>query len=353
LISNVQKYTLTVLEKISETTDAITLKFKQPGLKKIKYLSGQYLTVILKINNRRYIRPYSLSSAPGIESTLDVTVKRVPGGVVSNHIIDKVNVGDVIEVIEPMGDFTLNKIPVDAANTHLVLWGSGSGVTPLMSIAKNALQDDRYSNITFVYGNRSFDTTIFYKQLHDLQSQFHERFSIWHFHTKSVVDHNNPYIIQGRINPKQVLDIMSKQVELQNTYHYICGPVGLKESIKSALSLINIDDKNVFSEDFEIIRDPKDFEGVLTQTVTLNIKNNVSSFEVTKGKSILEAGLDVMLDLSYSCQTGNCLLCKATLLKGKIKTIGIIKSPNELNHDECLLCCSFPLSDDVEILVNN
>lgn len=100
-----RNYTLKVLEVRKETIDSVTLCFKQPGLKKIKYLAGQYLTLQFRINGRRYIKPYSFSSTPLIDSTLNVTVKRVPGGIVSNYINDIVKVDDVIEVQEPLGDF--------------------------------------------------------------------------------------------------------------------------------------------------------------------------------------------------------------------------------------------------------
>ena len=98
-------YTLRIAEVKRETEDTVTLCFKQPGLKKIKYIAGQYLTLIFRINGRRYIRPYSFSSCPGVDSYLEVTVKRVQNGLVSNHINDMVNVGDSIEVMPPMGDF--------------------------------------------------------------------------------------------------------------------------------------------------------------------------------------------------------------------------------------------------------
>ena len=71
--------------------------------------------------------------------------------------------------------------------------------------------------------------------------------------------------------------------------------------------------------------------------------------EVIKGKSILEAGLDQQLDLSYSCQTGTCTLCRARLLSGDVKTIGIEKMPEGLEDNERLLCCSYPLTDNVEV----
>ena len=91
-----KQYTLTIQEIRRETEDTITLCFKQPGLRKIKYQAGQYITLIVRINGRKYARPYSFSSAPSVDVTLDVTVKRVPGGVVSNFINTELKVGDVV-----------------------------------------------------------------------------------------------------------------------------------------------------------------------------------------------------------------------------------------------------------------
>jgi ring-1,2-phenylacetyl-CoA epoxidase subunit PaaE len=115
-------FTLKVVGVRTETADTVTVAFKQPGLKKVKYMAGQYLTLMFRINGRRYIRPYSFSSAPLVDAHLEVTIKRVPGGVVSNHIIDTVKVDDIVEVMEPMGDFMLNEAALTPA-THIVLWG--------------------------------------------------------------------------------------------------------------------------------------------------------------------------------------------------------------------------------------
>jgi ring-1,2-phenylacetyl-CoA epoxidase subunit PaaE len=347
-------YTLNVVGLHFETNDTVTFVLKQPTLKKIKYNAGQYLTLIFRINGRRYIRPYSFSSAPGIDSTLNITVKRVYGGLVSNHMIDTIKIGDVIEVMEPMGDFVLQHLPGNVENKHIVLWGSGSGITPLISIIKWALHDDSYDHITLVYGNRSFETTIFIDQIKELEKQFPSKFSVWHFHTQAVIDNCNMQLIQGRIDPDLFLKKLINKKELKNTFHFICGPAGLKNSIKDALYKIGINNNNIFSEEFEVIRDPQLFEDIITQNVLLKTQENeVLSLEVTKGKSILEAGLDAMIDLAYSCQTGSCLLCKAKVIKGGIKTIGIEKLPDSLDEDECLLCCSFPLTNDVEIVVIN
>lgn len=343
-------YTLKVLGLRNETLDTRTIIFKQPGLKKISYLPGQYLTLIFRINGRRYSRPYSFSSAPVVDSNLEVTVKRVPRGIVSNHVIDNLNVGDIVEVMEPMGNFTLNDDLI-STDTHIVLWGAGSGITPLMSIAKYVLYKKMAGHISLVYGNRNAEAVIFNNQIERLKVE-NDDFSVWHFHTYQTIVANSPYLIQGRIDPDKVLSVMRREGDFNNTVHYICGPLGLKESITTALFNLGVESERIFCEDFEIVRDTAAFEDVITRTVYINKGGNNSIVEVVKGKSILEAGLDAMIDLPYSCQTGNCLVCKGCLVKGRVKLIGIIDLPIELKDNECLLCCSFPMTDNVEIIVD-
>jgi ring-1,2-phenylacetyl-CoA epoxidase subunit PaaE len=341
-------YTLKVIDIIIETEDAVTLSFKQPALRKVKYLSGQYLTLIFRINGRRYLRPYSFSSSPDIDHDLKITVKRVIGGIISNHIIDKVKIGDLVEVLEPMGDFILDNN--NLVDKHLILWGSGSGITPLYSILKSILHKNLCSRVTLFYGNRSHETTIFKEQINNLQQQFAEKLTVWNFYTKAFVTNSMPYVVQGRIEPKKILAILEDEIDIENTVHYICGPIGLKDSIKSTLVLSGVNVENVFNEDFEVIRNPKEFENIATQNVSILKNEQLISFEVTKGKSILEAGLDTNIDFSYSCQTGDCLLCKGYLKNGEVKMIGA-KKASLLEDKECLLCCSFPLTDNVEIVI--
>ncbi len=342
-------YTLKIIELRKETVDTLTIVFKQPALKKIKYQAGQYLTLIFQINNRRYIRPYSFSSSPNVDANLEITVKQVQGGIVSNHIADRLCVGDLVEVMEPMGNFILNPGSI-TANTHIVLWGAGSGITPLISIVKEALHGNIGKQVTLVYGNRSLESAIFKDKIEALKTAY-QNFISWNFHTKLIVSEAKPNIIQGRIEPSKVLSVMQAEGNLNDTLHYICGPIGLKESIKKALLDLGVNNQSILTEDFEIVRDPVEFENISTRIVNI-IKDGVKSpVEVVKGKSILEAGLDSMIDLSYSCQTGNCLICKAQVIKGEVKMIGLTNRPQKLNADECLLCCSFPLVDDVEIAV--
>ncbi|WP_322974381.1 ferredoxin--NADP reductase [Pedobacter sp. PF22-3] len=339
-------YTLKVAEIRQETEDTVTLCFRQPGLKKIKYEAGQYLTIILRINGRRYIRPYSFSSCPGIESFLEITIKRVENGLVSNHINDMVKVGDVIEVMPPMGDFVYDK---EQPFEDIYFWGVGSGITPLISIIKYVLSVTVTVNVHLNYGNKNHESTIFKEQIEQLKSKYPDRFTVRHFHTKLFIDETNPHLIQGRIDQAKALQILDESLDEKKCAHYICGPTGLKDSVKSAILYKFGSLENVFSEDFELVKDPKDFIDVHTQKVQLNFDGKPYQLEVVKGKSILEAALNADIELPYSCQTGNCSTCKGKLISGNAKMIGLNKKRDDLASDEFLLCCSHPLTENVHI----
>ncbi len=331
-------YTLKIIKIIPETKDSCTICFKQPTLRKVKYLPGQYITLVVIINNRKYKRPYSLSSAPGIDDTLNITVKRMFQGVVSNHLMDVVKEGDMLEVMEPIGDFVYDS---SSNSNELFLWGAGSGITPLMSILKVALKREDIK-ITLVYCNKSKQETIFYDQLIQLREQYKKNFSVLLFCTN---EQNND-TIYGRITECYILDILSNTL-IDNTQHYICGPVGLKDNVKLALAKFNIKQNQVFSEDFEHIINEDELQNVKSTFVELKKGEYKLRIEVTRGKSILEAALDGQIDLPYSCQTGSCTLCKAKLLSGEVKQISTEALEHDIAPDEKLLCCSYPLTDNI------
>jgi len=341
-------YTLTIVEIKQETADTVTLCFKQPGLRKVRYLAGQYLTLIFRINGRRYIRPYSFSSAPIIDPMLEVTIKRVNGGLVSNHIHDIVKVGDVIEVMPPMGDFVYE--PTFAAD-RINLWGTGSGITPLFSIAKSVLADESGPEIHLFYGNRNEESTIFLDQINSLSALHPKRFFTKHFHTQPVVSKLLPDVIQGRIDFDVAIGLLKSDPGL-STLNYICGAPGFKESVKTALSAAGLENERVFSEDFELVKDPGDFEDIKTEAVRLHYQGVEHVIEVVKGKSILEAALDANIELPYSCQTGNCSTCKGTVQQGRAKMIGLTKEREDLKAEEYLLCCSYPASENIFIKID-
>ncbi len=337
-------YTLKVQEIRKETEDTVTLCFKQPGLKKIKYLAGQYLTLQFRINGRRYVRPYSFSSAPVVDETLDVTVKRVKDGIISNYINDNVKVDDIIEVQEPLGDFILQPNKLLGS---VIFWGVGSGITPLFSMIKDLLSSDTSVKVYLVYGNKSNSSVIFGNQLEKLRIIYSERFRIFNFFSQEDFFDNDSHNFKGRINSNFINDLLKNaEVPLK---HYICGPQGLKNTIKESLFSLFGNLNNVFSEDFEIIKNPEDFKEIVDQEVLLSFQGIDNKIKISRGNSILEEALEIGLELPYSCQTGNCSTCKAKLKSGSVKMIGLSKVRTDLMEHEYLLCCSYPLTSNVRV----
>ncbi len=341
-------YTIKVHDLKKETKETVTLCFKQPGLRKIKYKAGQYITLMVRINGRKYARPYSFSSAPSVDAALEVTVKRVPDGIVSNYINNELKVGDVVEILEPMGDFTYESIdPVQS----IFLWGVGSGITPLFSIIKEVLHKQPDTAIHLIYGNKNQESTIFRDQLNLLKQEYPDFFSITNFYSQveNVIESN--IIHKGRISSDFVTSLVTQQKNLIESLHYICGPKGLKDTIQISLMDLEVPSSSIFVEEFELVIDPNELEDVEDSTVTVNFQRELSEIFVPKGKSILDVALDNDIEIPYSCQTGNCNTCKAKLKEGQLKMIGLTKEREDLAQDEFLLCCSYPLTNSIEIEV--
>lgn len=172
-----QFYALKVANKQAETSDTVSISFEVPAdLKDIfKYKQGQYLTLAFTINGVEERRAYSMSSSP-LEDHLTVTVKRVKNGKVSNHIADKVNAGDTVNVMPPEGRF-YTKLDRDNKKTYY-LFGAGSGITPLMSIIKTILEVEPQNAVHLLYGSRHDDCIIFKNQLDALAKRYEGQFIV-------------------------------------------------------------------------------------------------------------------------------------------------------------------------------
>jgi ring-1,2-phenylacetyl-CoA epoxidase subunit PaaE len=343
-----KQYTLTIQQIRNETEEAITICFKQPGLRKIKYKAGQYITLILRINGRKYARAYSFSSAPSVDDKLEVTVKRLKNGVVSNYINNELKVGDVLEVLEPMGHFTYESLNLVGP---IFLWGIGSGITPLYSILKEVLHAQLAIPIYLIYGNKNQESTIFKSQLNLLIQDYPSTFSMTNFYSQEddVVESNANQ--KGRINSDFVTRFLSNHNNRNESVHYICGPKRFKDIIKSSLMASGVPASSIFFEEFELVVDSKDLEGVKDSRVTVNFQRQLSEIFVPKGKSILDVVLNHDIEIPYSCQTGNCNTCKAKLKEGQLKMIGLAQERKDLAQDEFLLCCSYPLTNSINIEV--
>ncbi|HHS95113.1 MAG TPA: nitric oxide dioxygenase, partial [Phaeodactylibacter sp.] len=155
-----QSFSLTIKNITPETDQAASISFSIPDALKdtFRYKPGQYLTFVLHIHDREVRRSYSMSSAP-YEEDLQVTIKRVEGGLVSNYLLDRMKPGDSLQVMPPQGRFTTT-IKEENRKTYY-FFGAGSGITPLMSLIKTILEEEPQSSVFLLYGNRNENSIIF------------------------------------------------------------------------------------------------------------------------------------------------------------------------------------------------
>ncbi|MBC7446802.1 MAG: 2Fe-2S iron-sulfur cluster binding domain-containing protein [Hymenobacteraceae bacterium] len=340
-----------------ETPDAVTVHFEDPtGRPLPAYRAGQYLTLILPVpdpanGGRPVRRAYSLSSAPH-ENACAVTVKQVAGGLASRYIVNQLRAGDTLDVLPPLGSFTTDFGPTQAR--QFVLVGGGSGVTPLMSIAKTVLREEPQSRILLIYGNRDREATIFHAQLTELAANSGGRLVIEH------VLEAGECAYPGRFSVEIFKQIMQARAhDVRTGLYFLCGPEGLMNAARTALDDLGVPPAQVWRESFTAPTAapvPAPTEPAVAKAVSGPTKVKIhfegTAYDVTVelNQSILDAGLDAGIDLPYSCQAGLCTACRGKCLSGAIRMDereGL--SDAEIAKGYVLLCVGHPTTDDVSV----
>ncbi|MEM1409040.1 MAG: ferredoxin--NADP reductase [Bacteroidota bacterium] len=342
-------YDLAVSEIVHETKDAISITFKQPDAK-IEYKSGQFLTLIVKVEGKEVRRAYSLCSSPFTDSDLTVAVKRVDNGLMSNWLPDNLKVGDTMRIMEPMGVFTTE---YNASNKrHLILFAGGSGITPMMSIIKSTLSQEPDSIISLIYANRNIESIIFKDQLDQLATDYEGRLHLIHILDDAPMNWQGH---SGLLNHDMLVQILERVPNWEDTTYLMCGPEGMMKNVENLLSEQSIDKSKIFKESFVAgTIDKAENAGSSAvdgaKQVTVVYDGEEHKFAVEPDTTILETALDMGIDLPYSCQSGLCTACRGKCLSGKVKLDeeeGL--SEAELEEGYILTCVGHPLTDDVVI----
>ncbi len=332
--------------------DTVNLIFEKPT-KAFNYKPGQFITIIEKVNGKKVRRAYSLCSSPYLDEHPIVTVKRVTGGVMSNHINDEFAVGQLIEVMEPMGLFTTD---FDESKTrNAVFFGGGSGITPLYSIMRSMLAKEPNCQVTLIYGNQNEEYIIFKKELEELDQQ-HENFTLLHVLEESE-DKSTKH--KGKPTHEMVTSISSELGVDQNTEFFVCGPEGMMEVVVDGLKKAGMEDHQIKMESFEAgktspqeIIDPEAPSTKTVSELTMVLDGESYSLTLDKSRPILEQALENDIDMPYSCQSGLCTACRSLCVEGEISiddAEGLTQE--ELDEGYVLTCVGKAISDHVKIEV--
>ncbi len=336
--------TLKIKEVVNAAKDAVNLVFEKP--ESFEYEPGQFITIIKEVNGKKIRRAYSLCTTPFEDVNPAVTVKRVDGGAMSNDLNDRARAGDEIEIMEPMGMFTTSY--ETEKKRHAVFFGGGSGITPLISIARSILLKEAGSSVAIVYGNRHEEFIIFKDLLDNLKKKYEDRFRLVHILEEGNADYT------GRPTPAIIQDICKDISVNDQTEYYICGPQPMMDVVSEGLKNQGTSPEKIKVESFEagktsppeIIDQGKDAES----EVTILLDGEEYSITVKKNASVLDTALDNDLDMPYSCQSGLCTACRGKCVEGKVsidEAEGL--SQDELDDGYVLTCVGKPLTDRVRV----
>ncbi len=348
-------YSLKIKEVQPETNEAVVVTLEKPEGNIFDYKAGQYLTFKVYIQGQQHRRAYSLCSAPNLDKDLQVCVKRVHNGLVSNYINQSWHKGDIIEVLPPNGNFCV-KTEANRLH-HYILIAGGSGITPIFSILRTVLHEEHFAFVTLIYANRDENSIIFGKWIDNLQFKHRDRFTVHHVLENPIRDWRG---LTGRIGNDDTTKLLKEVIQRHNLESsvYLCGPSGMMDAVKHILEKYKYPKEQIFTESFGAT---KEIEGFNTLIDTANIQYNTHQVKVIldgmphiltvkAGQTILESAIQANLDPPYACQEGSCSTCRALLHSGRVHLLereGL--SDNEMKQGYVLTCQCHPLSDDVEV----
>jgi ferredoxin-NADP reductase len=334
--------TLRVKRLVPETPDAASLVLEPADEDgpRFAYRAGQYVTLRPVIDGVAHPRSYSMSSSPAVDPELQVTVKRVPGGLVSNWLLDELQEGDFIEAMPPTGTFT-----PDESDRPLVALAGGSGITPIFSILKEVLsRPGRPSRL--LLANLDHSSAIFGRELDALARRFSDRF-VLQLHADEE---------SGFVSPAEVERFISGTGD---GVFYLCGPSGFMETVEAVLRTHDIEESRIKKEvftpsdavnmsDFSAESEADEEEDA---SITISMGRETVTVRHRPGTTILQTARFAGLRAPSSCESGSCATCMARVTEGSVEMRNNeALTPEEVAEGWVLTCQSQPTSSAVSVV---
>jgi len=316
------------------------------------WTAGQHLTLCFHINGEEVRRCYTISSSPTSGDPLRITVKRVKGGLVSNHINDNVQKGHTVDLLPPGGSFQL--IPEDTERRTHYFIGAGSGITPLFAMLHTVLTAEPYSQAHLLYANRNDESIIFSDTLRSLSESYPDRLTVSHIFSAPRLLSSFPYWKSGKIDATLLEKwITENSPYAQDCQYYLCGPGTMNRDLKLALQSLDVPSDRIHFESFGGGDSDDTNDGIkscpATAQVTLDGKTH--TVQIAQDQTILEAVRAAGLTPPFSCQSGICGQCQATLSSGtcEMKSHAALDD-SDLETQKILTCQSLCTSPELEFI---
>lgn len=336
-----------VVERVkSLTPNSVAVTFAVPDHLKgeMAFIAGQYITIKHPAADGEVRRAYSISSAPH-ENKITVGIKKVKGGTFSVFANETLKAGDVLHVMAPEGRFVLK--PSESVQ-HIAAFAAGSGITPIMSIVKTALNQPE-GQVVLLYGNQNPQETMFFEELQELKAKYTDRFFIQYIFSRTHEEDS----LYGRIEGSTVNFIVKNKFRDIPFHHYfLCGPQPMIETVQDTLLQAGVPKEMIHYELFTTEDDDEPPvsipEGRTQLSVTLD--DEVYELEMDRKNVVLDAVLNRKIEAPYSCQGGICSTCIARITEGKAEMEkNQILTDSEIEEGFILTCQAHPLTPTLKI----
>ena len=339
------------LERITDDAVAITFEVPEELREEYRFVAGQHVALRCTIAGDDVRRNYSICTPAG-SGRLRVGVKRLPGGVFSSYAMERLRVGDTIEVLTPTGQF---HTPLDPAQArHYGAVAAGSGITPILSILATALEVEPASRATLIYANRTTGNIMFLEELEDLKNRYLGRFQLIHVLGDEWRDAE---LLTGRLDRDRLTAILDTLVPPDVDEWFLCGPLELTETVQGTLVERGFDPDHIHRELFHVDtgtprrQPPPAADADTGAKVTVVLDGRGTSFTLRPGtEPILDAALRLRNDAPYACKNGVCGTCRAKLVQGKVEMAqNFALERDELERGYVLACQSYPAAGEVTL----
>ncbi len=326
----------------AETHDVKTFTFSARTPRRFRYLPGQFVTFEVPLPGGTIQRCYTIASTPTRPFRVSCTIKRMPGGPVSTWMHEHMAPGVEIRARLPLGEFTTVGRP---PAKYLFLSG-GSGITPLMSMARAHHDLGLPADIVFVHSARSPADIIFRTEL-ELMAHNMAGFRVVHVCESRAGEPGWAGLI-GRLSLPMLRliapDLLERAV-------YACGPAPYRAAVRAMLAEAGHDPERYVEESFKFeelaeAAPPAEPVSAAGPVFRVEFTRSGRTIECDAGTHVLDAARLAGLRLPSSCTKGLCGTCKSKLVSGQVDMnhMGGIRQ-REIDQGQILICCSKPLSD--------
>lgn len=382
-------HNLTVSEVRRLTDDAIEVTFAVPVelAGQYDYLPGQYVALRTSLPGadgelHEVRRSYSICAEPRTfedgSSEIRVAIKKDLGGIFSTWANAELKAGDTLDVMSPQGAFisrhgkdgasvqhnVMNSMnhPEELAGEpgNFVAIAAGSGITPVIAIARTLLAANPDTTFDLIYANKAAMDVMFLEELADLKDKYPTRLALHHVLSR---EQRIAPLMTGRIDSEKLQALLSSAIHAEDVDEwFLCGPFELVQLCRDTLAARGVEPEHVRFELFTTGRPDRPegnagrpvVEDESQDTYKITFKLDGLTGDVASPtharESILNAALRVRPDVPFACAGGVCGTCRAKVVTGTVTMDeNYALEQDELDKGYVLTCQAHPTSEEVTV----